>query len=114
MPITTQDDLDLLSSTVRGKFTGTKLQKLEADLAARAALPIADQERYLTRVCRGEAIAAFALSEADAGSDVAALSTTARRSDDGRAWLLDGEKVTTTVHAAPAASETPQEPFLPG
>jgi acyl-CoA dehydrogenase len=33
--------------------------------------------RYLPRVAKGEAIAAFALSEPDAGSDVAAMSTTA-------------------------------------
>ena len=33
--------------------------------------------RYLPRVARGEAIAAFALSEPDAGSDVAALTTAA-------------------------------------
>ena len=48
------------------------------------------KERYLPRVARGEAIAAFALSEPDAGSDVAAMSTTARR--DGDHWILDGEK----------------------
>ena len=46
--------------------------------------------RYLPRVARGESIAAFALSEPDAGSDVAAISTTARR--DGDHWVLDGEK----------------------
>ena len=46
--------------------------------------------RYLPRVARGEAIAAFALSEPDAGSDVAAMATTARR--DGAHWVLDGEK----------------------
>jgi acyl-CoA dehydrogenase len=46
--------------------------------------------RYLPRVARGEAIAAFALSEPDAGSDVAAMSTTARR--DGGHWVLDGCK----------------------
>jgi alkylation response protein AidB-like acyl-CoA dehydrogenase len=46
--------------------------------------------RYLPRVARGEAIAAFALSEPDAGSDVAAMSTTARR--DGDHWILDGQK----------------------
>ena len=39
---------------------------------------------------RGQAIAAFALSEPGAGSDAAALSTTARR--DGPHWVLDGEK----------------------
>ncbi|MCC6927710.1 MAG: acyl-CoA dehydrogenase family protein [Gemmatimonadaceae bacterium] len=47
--------------------------------------------RYLPRVARGEAIAAFALSEPNAGSDVVAMSTTARREHDGW-WRLDGEK----------------------
>jgi alkylation response protein AidB-like acyl-CoA dehydrogenase len=46
--------------------------------------------RYLTRVARGEAIAAFALSEAGAGSDVAAMGCTARA--DGSDYILDGEK----------------------
>jgi len=50
----------------------------------------AQRERYLTRVAAGQAIAAFALSEPDAGSDVAALSTSARR--DGAGWVLDGTK----------------------
>ena len=48
------------------------------------------RRRYLPRVARGEAIAAFALSEADAGSDVGAMRTTARR--EGEAWVIDGEK----------------------
>jgi acyl-CoA dehydrogenase len=46
--------------------------------------------RWLPRVVRGEAIAAFALSEPDAGSDVAALACTARV--DGTDYVLDGEK----------------------
>jgi acyl-CoA dehydrogenase len=46
--------------------------------------------RYLPRVAEGRAIAAFALSEPDAGSDVAAISTTARR--DGGHFVLDGVK----------------------
>ena len=51
----------------------------------------ADQKaRYLPRVVRGEAIAAFALSEPEAGSDVAAMACAARA--DGDAYLLDGEK----------------------
>jgi alkylation response protein AidB-like acyl-CoA dehydrogenase len=50
----------------------------------------AQRSRYLPGVVAGKAIAAFALSERDAGSDVGALATTARR--DGDAWLLDGEK----------------------
>ena len=44
----------------------------------------------LPRVARGEAIAAFALSEPDAGSDVAALTCAARA--DGGDYVLDGEK----------------------
>jgi len=46
--------------------------------------------RYLPRVARGAAIAAFALSEPDAGSDVAAMGCLARA--DGDAYVLDGEK----------------------
>ena len=46
--------------------------------------------RYLPKVARGEAIAAFALSEPDAGSDVAAMACAARRDGDG--YVLDGEK----------------------
>ena len=46
--------------------------------------------RYLPRVARGEAIAAFALSEPDAGSDVAALGCAAR--SEGDFVVLDGEK----------------------
>jgi alkylation response protein AidB-like acyl-CoA dehydrogenase len=50
----------------------------------------AQREHYLPRVARGEAIAAFALSEPDAGSDVAAMQCAATR--DGDAYVLDGEK----------------------
>ena len=50
----------------------------------------AQKERYLTRVASGTAIAAFALSEPDAGSDVAALSCAARVEGDHA--VLNGEK----------------------
>jgi acyl-CoA dehydrogenase len=45
---------------------------------------------YLPKVAEGRQIAAFALSEPDAGSDVAALRTTARR--DGDHFILEGTK----------------------
>ncbi|GIX25439.1 MAG: acyl-CoA dehydrogenase [Caldimonas sp.] len=45
---------------------------------------------WLPRVARGEAIAAFALSEPEAGSDVAAMACTARQ--EGGDYVLDGEK----------------------
>jgi acyl-CoA dehydrogenase len=44
----------------------------------------------LPRVAAGTALAAFALSEPEAGSDVSAISTTAQR--DGQYWQLDGVK----------------------
>jgi acyl-CoA dehydrogenase len=52
------------------------------------------KHRYLPRVAAGEAIAAFALSEPDAGSDVAAIKCSARReSQDGNdSYVLDGQK----------------------
>ena len=50
----------------------------------------AQKERYLPRVAQGTAIAAFALSEPDAGSDVAAMACAARI--DGDHAVLDGEK----------------------
>jgi len=46
--------------------------------------------RYLPRVAQGEAIAAFALSEREAGSDVAAMLTRARA--DGDSVVLNGSK----------------------
>jgi acyl-CoA dehydrogenase len=48
------------------------------------------KKKYLPRAASGDAIAAFALSEPEAGSDVQAIKTTARR--EGSAWVLDGEK----------------------
>jgi acyl-CoA dehydrogenase len=45
---------------------------------------------WLPKVARGEAIAAFALSEPDAGSDAAALQMRATRVENG--WRLDGTK----------------------
>jgi len=50
----------------------------------------AQRSRWLPLVARGEAIAAFALSEPEAGSDVGAIATRARR--DGNTWVVDGEK----------------------
>jgi len=48
------------------------------------------KKRYLPRVGSGAAIAAFALTEPEAGSDVAAMSMSAQRLGDH--YVLDGEK----------------------
>ena len=50
----------------------------------------AQRERYLPRVAKGEWLAAFALSEPEAGSDVAAMQCSAV--EDGDAYVLNGEK----------------------
>ena len=49
------------------------------------------KEAYLTPLARGEDVGAFALSEAGAGSDVPAMTTTAER--DGEEYVLDGGKL---------------------
>jgi acyl-CoA dehydrogenase len=65
-------------------------------MAGLSSIPISlagsaqQKSRYLPRAASGEAIAAFALSEPDAGSDVQALKTRARR--EGGDWVLDGVK----------------------
>lgn len=46
--------------------------------------------RWLSAVAKGEAMAAFAMTEPEAGSDVASMKTTARRHDD--TYILDGVK----------------------
>jgi len=48
------------------------------------------RERYLPSLVAGEAIGAFACTEAEAGSDLAGMATTAEKRD-GR-WILSGEK----------------------
>ena len=48
------------------------------------------KDRYLSGVRDGARIAAFALTEPEAGSDVTAMQTQARR--DGQGWRIDGEK----------------------
>lgn len=47
-------------------------------------------DHWLPRMLKGEAMAAFAMTEAEAGSDIAALRTTARL--EGDAYVLDGSK----------------------
>ncbi len=54
--------------------------------------------RYMPGIIAGETIAAVAVTEPDAGSDVAAMRTIARR--DGDEWVLNGTKtyITNGVH----------------
>jgi acyl-CoA dehydrogenase len=50
----------------------------------------AQRSRWLDAIFAGRTMTGFAMSEPAAGSDVAAMRTTARR--DGTGWLIDGEK----------------------
>src|SRR2546425_1196211 len=55
----------------------------------------AQKQRYLPRLAKG-AISAFALTEPGVGPDPAAMETTAVPSEDGRSWVLNGEKLRCT------------------
>lgn len=59
-----------------------------------------EQKRHvMPRLCRGEIVTAFALTEPDGGSDAAAIKTHARR--DGDDWVINGRKIfITNAHRA--------------
>jgi acyl-CoA dehydrogenase len=65
------------------------MQGLGSGALSLAGTP-AQRERWLPRVARGELITAFALSEPEAGSDVAAMQCAARI--EGEHAVIDGEK----------------------
>ncbi|ATG50521.1 acyl-CoA dehydrogenase [Brachybacterium vulturis] len=80
---------------------------LEAGLGL-GAMPIltfgtdAQKERYLPALARGEELAGFGLTEADAGSDAGGTRTTARL-EDGQ-WVIDGTKQFITNSGTPITS----------
>ena len=53
----------------------------------------AQKAKYMPGVTAGTTITAVAISEPGAGSDVAGIRTTAKRSADGREWILNGTKL---------------------
>ncbi|MGY8798404.1 MAG: acyl-CoA dehydrogenase family protein [Longimicrobiales bacterium] len=82
------------------------------------------KDRYLPRLAKGS-LSAFALTEADVGSDPANMGTTAVLSEDGSHWVLNGEKLWTTngpradiivvmasTPAAPGKSRRPITAFI--
>jgi alkylation response protein AidB-like acyl-CoA dehydrogenase len=54
----------------------------------------AQRQRFLPGICRGESYFCIGMSEPGSGSDLASISTRARRSTAG--WVLNGRKVWTT------------------
>lgn len=73
------------------------------------------KEKYLPRCAMGE-ISAFALTEADVGSDPARMSTTATLDADGEHYIINGEKLWCTngtkagLIVVMAKTPTPQKP----
>ena len=91
---------EALSRSTFGGFIVTAL--VHADMASPHLVNAgsrAQLEKYLPGVIRGERITAIAVTEPDAGSDVAGIRTRARR--DGADWVLNGAKmfITNGVHA---------------
>jgi alkylation response protein AidB-like acyl-CoA dehydrogenase len=74
----------------------------------------AQREAILPRVARGEYLGAFALSEPDAGSDIASIRTRAER--DGDEWVITGQKMWCTYadqadYLIVVARTTPYDPL---
>jgi acyl-CoA dehydrogenase len=91
---------EALSQSTYGGFIITVL--VHTDMAAphlHHAGSAAQKARWMPGITSGELIAAVAITEPGAGSDVAGLRTSARR--DGDEWVLDGSKpfITNGVHA---------------
>jgi alkylation response protein AidB-like acyl-CoA dehydrogenase len=53
----------------------------------------AAKEKYLSKISAGELITAYALTEAGSGSDAMAAKATARLSEDGTQYIINGEKM---------------------
>ena len=71
------------------------LVAVHAGLGAKAIVlygTLAQKERYLPMLARGETLGAYALTEPETGSDAQHIVTRARPSDDGTEWILDGRK----------------------
>jgi len=81
-----REHLSYRSSLADLMFTMQGLGSFPVSVAGSEAI----RRRILPAVRNGEAIAAFAITEPDAGSDASAIKTTARR--EGDQYILDGEK----------------------
>jgi acyl-CoA dehydrogenase len=83
---------EALSRSTFGGFVATAL--VHSDMASPHLVNAgskAQLDQYLPGIIRGELITAVAVTEPDAGSDVASMRTRARR--DGAGWVLNGAKM---------------------
>jgi alkylation response protein AidB-like acyl-CoA dehydrogenase len=113
-------DLGLVAANISGEYGGLGLDQISGAIIAenlgRSAsfaatlgtqtgiglLPLihfgseAAKQKYLPRIAAGELITAYALTEAGSGSDALAARATARLSEDGAHYILNGEKMFVT------------------
>ena len=85
---------EALSQSTFGGFIITVL--VHTDMASphlHHAGTAAQKARYLPGVTAGTTITAVGITEPGAGSDVAGIRTTAKRSADGSEWILNGSKI---------------------
>jgi acyl-CoA dehydrogenase len=99
-PVTNFAFAEALSRSTYGGFVVTVL--VHTDMASPHLVrggTDAQKARWLPAIVRGDIVTAIAVTEANAGSDVARIRTTARR--DGDEWVIDGSKmfITNGVHA---------------
>jgi alkylation response protein AidB-like acyl-CoA dehydrogenase len=131
--VATMADMGLFGILVPQKYGGLELGLVEycmvteelarawmsvASIIARgngliAGFSAAQREAILPRVARGEYLGAFALSEPDAGSDIASIRTRAER--DGDEWVITGQKMWCTFadqadYLVVVARTTPYDP----
>jgi alkylation response protein AidB-like acyl-CoA dehydrogenase len=84
----------VMDELTRADFSVAVTLGAHASIGAMSVLVGGTEEqkrRFLPDMAAGKVLSAYALSEANAGSDPAAMTTTAVR--DGADWVLEGEKV---------------------
>lgn len=84
----------VMEELTRGDFATAVTYGAHASIGAMSVLvggSQAQKERWLPQMAQGRVLGAYALSEANAGSDPGAMTTRAERRGDG--WVLSGEKV---------------------
>ncbi len=110
-------DLGMINASIPEKFGGLELDHVSNMLIAEnmsgqasfatgfgatssiGLLPIvffgddAQKTKYLPKIGSAEWISAYCLSESSSGSDALGAKATARLSDDGKHWILNGEKM---------------------
>jgi butyryl-CoA dehydrogenase len=99
----------------RGDSAMRTVVSVQTSLVCSSILRFGTEEqkrKYLPKLCSGEWLACFGLTEPDTGSDAANQKTRARRTDDG--WVLNGSKMWISIgdHAKLALIFAQTDPSL--